>query len=65
MISYQGISDFLMTGCAITPVVAAAAGRPEIALLSHIVLLLAGIGIAALDRDAPFKQVNQSDAERD
>lgn len=65
MISYQNVSDFLMTGCAITPMIAAAAGRPEIALLSHIVLLLAGIGFAALDRQAPFRQAGQADPDRD
>lgn len=55
MISYESVSDFLMTGCAVAPVAALYAGRPELALLTHIVLLFAGIALAGCDRDAPFR----------
>jgi hypothetical protein len=55
MLSYEALSDFLLTGCAVAPAAALYAGRPEIALLAHIVLLFAGIAIAGCDRDAPFR----------
>jgi hypothetical protein len=55
MLSYENVSDFLMTGCAVAPAVALYAGRPEIALFSHIVLLFAGVALAGCDRDAPFR----------
>ena len=55
MASYEAVSDFLITGCAVAPAVALYAGRPEIALLSHVVLLFAGIALAGCDRDAPFR----------
>lgn len=55
MLTYASVSDFLITGCAVAPAVALYAGRPEIALLSHIVLLMAGIALAGCDREAPFR----------
>ena len=55
MPSIESVSDFLITGCAVAPAVALYAGRPEIALLSHVVLLLAGVALAGCDRDAPFR----------
>ena len=55
MLSFESVSDFLITGCAIVPAVALYAGRPEIALLSHIVLLFAGVAFAGCDREAPFR----------
>lgn len=55
MVSYEGVSDFLLTGCAVAPAFALYAGRPELALMSHIVLLFAGIALAGCDRDAPFR----------
>ncbi len=61
--SYETVSDFMMTGCAIAPVFALYTERPELALLSHIVLLLAGILFAAGDREAPFRK--QAGGERE
>jgi hypothetical protein len=55
MLTYASVSDFLITGCAVAPAVALYAGRPEIALFSHIVLLMAGIALAGCDREAPFR----------
>jgi hypothetical protein len=55
MISYESVSDFLITGCAVAPAAALYAGRPELALLSHIVLLFAGVARAGCDRDAPVR----------
>ena len=55
MVSYESVSDFLITGCAVAPAAALYAGRPELALMSHIVLLFAGIALAGCDRDAPFR----------
>ena len=51
----EKISDFFMTGCAVAPALALLAGQPEIALLSHVVLLFTGIGFAACEDDAPFR----------
>lgn len=56
MISYETVSDFLMAGCAIAPAFALYSDRPELALLSHVVLLIAGLLFAAGDRDAPFRK---------
>ena len=55
MLTYASVSDFLITGCAVAPALALCAGRPEIALFSHIVLLMAGIALAGCDREAPFR----------
>jgi hypothetical protein len=55
MLTYASVSDFLITGCAVAPAFALFAGRPEIALFSHIVLLMAGIALAGCDREAPFR----------
>lgn len=52
----KSLSDFLLTGCAIVPATAAAFGQPEFALLSHVVLLFAGMLLSGMDRDAPFRQ---------
>ena len=54
-ISWEVASDFLLTGCVVAPVLALCAGRPEIALLSHIVLLFSGVTLAGYDGDAPFR----------
>lgn len=56
MATGKGCSDFVLTGCAIVPVMALSFGRPEIALLSHIVLLVTGLLAAGMEDDAPFKQ---------
>jgi hypothetical protein len=61
MIAYERVADFLMTGCAVAPAVALYAGRPEIALFSHIVLLFTGLAMAACDRDAPFRHPERFD----
>lgn len=63
MISYESVSDFLMTGCAIAPAAALYTGNPELALFSHIILLFAGVGFAACDRGAPFRNVDRSDRD--
>ena len=55
MLTYASVSDFLITGCAVAPAVALFADRPEIALFSHIVLLMAGIALSGCDREAPFR----------
>lgn len=57
MAQIKGLSDFVLTGCAILPAVGLIFGRPEFALLSHIVLLFGGILIAGTEDDAPFKQI--------
>jgi len=54
-LNFESASDFLLTGCAVAPALALYAGMPEIALLSHIVLLFSGLGLAGFDRDAPFR----------
>ena len=56
MLTYANVSDFLITGCAIVPGIAVFSGRPEIALFSHIVLLMSGIALAGCDREAPFRK---------
>ncbi len=48
-------SDFVLTGCAIVPVISLAFGHPELALFSHIVLLFGGLLTAGTENDAPFK----------
>jgi len=64
MISYESVSDFLLTGCAVAPGIALYAERPEFALFSHIVLLLAGILFAAGDRNAPFRNPDRFDRDK-
>ncbi|MCC6533845.1 MAG: hypothetical protein IT531_14950 [Burkholderiales bacterium] len=64
MPSYERISDFLMTGCAVAPAIALYAGRLEIALLSHIVLLFAGVTLAGCDAEAPFRNPSRYDKRR-
>lgn len=64
MASYENISDFLMTGCAIAPGIALCAGQPEVAFFSHIVLLFAGIGFAACEENAPFKNPGRFKRDR-
>jgi hypothetical protein len=64
MLSYENVSDFLITGCAVAPAVALYAGRPEIALLSHIVLLFVGVALAGCDRDAPFRHPERFPGDR-
>jgi len=56
MATEKAYSDFVLTGCAIVPIMALSFGRPEIALFSHIVLLVAGLLVAGMEDDAPFKQ---------
>jgi hypothetical protein len=63
MVTFANVSDFLITGCAVAPVVALFAGRPEIALMSHVILLLAGLGLAGCDRDAPFRHPERFDRQ--
>lgn len=58
MAQTKGLSDFVLTGCAILPVIGLAFGQPAFALLSHIVLLFGGILIAGAEDDAPFKQAD-------
>ncbi len=55
MLSYENVSDFLLTGCAVAPAVAIYADRPAIALLSHVVLLFLGVLLAGCDCGAPFR----------
>lgn len=57
MAQIKGLSDFVLTGCAIVPIIGLAFDRPEFALLSHIVLLFGGILSAGAEDDAPHKQV--------
>ena len=56
----QKISDFCLTGCALVPALALYAAGPELALFLHIVLLFTGIGVAACEQDAPFKNVRST-----
>lgn len=56
MAQIKGLSDFVLTGCAIVPIIGLAFDRPEFALLSHIVLLFGGILTAAAEDDSPHKQ---------
>lgn len=52
----KGLSDFVLTGCAIVPVITVVFGNPELALLSHIVLLFSGLLFAGSEEDAPLRQ---------
>jgi hypothetical protein len=60
----EAVTDFLLTGCALAPALALYAGRPEIALLSHIVLLFSGLGLAGFDQAAPFKNPERFERDR-
>ena len=64
MLTYENVSDFLITGCAVAPAVALFAGHPALALLSHVVLLFAGIVFAAGDREAPFRNPRRFHRDR-
>ncbi|RPI47993.1 MAG: hypothetical protein EHM59_02280 [Betaproteobacteria bacterium] len=64
MASHEKISDFLMTGCAIAPVLALCTGQPELALFAHIVLLFGGVGVAACEENAPFRNPPGLDHDR-
>lgn len=63
MMNYASVSDFLITGCAIAPVVALCANSPVLALFSHIVLLFTGLALAGCDHDAPFKHPERFNAD--
>lgn len=63
MAQIKGLSDFVLTGCAILPAMGLAFGRPEFALLSHIVLLFGGILIAGTEDDAPFKRAVRDETD--
>jgi hypothetical protein len=64
MIDHEAVSDFLITGCAVAPVVALCADCPVFALFSHIVLLFTGLALAGCDHDAPFKHPERFDGDR-
>lgn len=54
----KGLSDFVLTGCAIVPLIAVVFDHPELALLSHIVLLFSALLFAGNEDDAPLKQAD-------
>ena len=56
MVKVKGLSDFVLTGCAIVPAMGLAFSQPEFALFSHVVLLLGGLLVAGIEDDAPFKK---------
>jgi hypothetical protein len=55
MAKITGLSDSVLTGCAIVPAIGLALGQPEFALFTHLVLLFGGLLIAATEDDAPWK----------
>jgi hypothetical protein len=59
--NHAKLSDCLLTGCAVAPIVALWANSPVFALFSHIVLLFTGLAFASCDQDAPFRHPERFD----
>lgn len=64
MLTYDSVSNFLLTGCAVAPALALITGHPAFALASHAILLILGIVFAAGDREALFRQPGRFDRDR-